>query len=47
MRWLLPFLLILLGYYLERADGEKWDWQLTLFGSAVAYGAAVGAGRAS
>jgi hypothetical protein len=44
MRWLLPFLLIPLGYYLERADGEKWDWQLTLFGTAVAYLAAVGLG---
>jgi len=44
MRWLLPFLLIPLGYYLERADGEKWDWQLTLFGAAVAYLAAVGLG---
>ena len=42
MRWLLPFILIPLGYYLERANGERWDWQLTLFGSAVAYLGAVG-----
>lgn len=42
MRWFLPFLLIPLGYYLERANGEHWDWQLTVFGTAVAYLAAVG-----
>ena len=41
MRWLLPFILIPLGYYLERANGEHWDWQLTVLGSAVAYVAAV------
>ena len=44
MRWLLPLLLIPLGYYLERANGEHWDWQLTVFGTAVAYLAAVGLG---
>jgi hypothetical protein len=42
MRWLLPFLLLPLGYYLERANGEHWDWQLTVLGAAVAYVAAVG-----
>jgi len=42
MRWLLPLLLIPLGYYLERANGEQWDWQLTLFGTAAAYLAVVG-----
>jgi DNA segregation ATPase FtsK/SpoIIIE-like protein len=42
MRWLLPFLLLPLGYYLERANGEHWDWQLTVSGTAVAYLAAVG-----
>lgn len=42
MRWLLPFILIPLGYYLERANGEHWDWQLTVLGTAVAYVAAVG-----
>ncbi len=42
MRWLLPLILIPLGYYLERANGEHWDWQLTLLGSAVAYVSAVG-----
>jgi DNA segregation ATPase FtsK/SpoIIIE-like protein len=36
-RWLLPIVLILLGYYLERAQGTNWDWELTLFGSGVAY----------
>ncbi len=36
-RWLLPFLLLLLAYYLERAKGEGWDWQLALFGTASAY----------
>ncbi len=42
MRWLLPFLLIPLGYYLERANGEHWDWQLAVLGTTVAYLAAVG-----
>ena len=41
-RWLLPVILILLGYYLERAQGTKWDWELTLFGSALAYGSLLG-----
>ena len=41
-RWLLPVILILLGYYLERAQGTKWDWELTLFGSALAYGSFLG-----
>ncbi len=36
-RWLLPILLILLGYYLERAQGANWDWELTLFGSGLGY----------
>ena len=36
-RWLLPIILILLGYYLERAQGTNWDWELTLFGSGLAY----------
>src|ERR1035437_2266178 len=37
VRWLLPVILILLGYYLERAEGAHWDWQLTLLGSGIAY----------
>jgi S-DNA-T family DNA segregation ATPase FtsK/SpoIIIE len=37
VRWLLPVILILLGYYLERAEGANWDWELTLLGSGVAY----------
>ncbi len=41
-RWLLPPVLILLGYYLERAHGEHWDWQLTLLGSGLAYGSLLG-----
>jgi DNA segregation ATPase FtsK/SpoIIIE-like protein len=41
-RWLLPILLILLGYYLERAEGAHWDWELTLLGSALAYGSLLG-----
>ena len=41
-RWLLPVILILLGYYLERAEGAHWDWQLTLLGSALAYGSVLG-----
>jgi len=41
-RWLLPVVLILLGYYLERAAGTHWDWELTLLGSAVAYGSLLG-----
>jgi DNA segregation ATPase FtsK/SpoIIIE-like protein len=36
-RWLLPPLLIVLGYYLEKAHGESRDWQLTLLGSAVGF----------
>ena len=42
VRWLLPFVLLLLGYYLERAQGERWDWELTLLGSASAYAALLG-----
>ncbi|MGZ6266085.1 MAG: DNA translocase FtsK 4TM domain-containing protein [Candidatus Limnocylindrales bacterium] len=44
MRWFLPLLLIPLGYYLERANGEHWDWQLTVLGVSVGYVAAVGFG---
>jgi hypothetical protein len=36
-RWLLPFILLLLGYYLYRAQSDNSDWQLTLLGSAVSY----------
>ena len=41
-RWLLPVVLILLGYYLERAEGTHWDWELTLFGSGLAYCSLLG-----
>jgi DNA segregation ATPase FtsK/SpoIIIE-like protein len=41
-RWLLPIILILLGYYLERAAGAHWDWELTLLGSALACGSLLG-----
>src|ERR1035437_6997966 len=41
-RWLLPVILILLGYYLERAEGAHWDWELTLLGSTLAYGSLLG-----
>jgi DNA segregation ATPase FtsK/SpoIIIE, S-DNA-T family len=41
-RWLLPPILILLGYYLERVHGDNWDWELTLAGSGVAYFALLG-----
>jgi len=41
-RWLLPFVLILLGYYLERAEGAHWDWELTLLGSGLGYLALLG-----
>src|SRR5450759_5999540 len=41
-RWLLPFLLLLLGYYLYRAQSDNSDWQLTLLGSAVSYTALLG-----
>src|SRR5450756_1482506 len=37
VRWLLPFVLLLLGYYLYRAQSDNSDWQLTLLGSAVSY----------
>jgi len=36
-RWLLPPILIVLGYFLERVQGDHWDWQLTLVGSGLAY----------
>jgi DNA segregation ATPase FtsK/SpoIIIE-like protein len=36
-RWLLPPLFILLGYYLERVQGEHWDWELTLLGSVIGF----------
>src|SRR5664280_2583089 len=41
-RWLLPFVLLLLGYYLYRAQSDNSDWQLTLLGSAVSYLALLG-----
>lgn len=41
-RWLLPPILILLGYYLERVQADHWDWQLTLAGSAIGYGSLLG-----
>ncbi len=41
-RWLLPVALILLGYYLERAEGAHWDWQVTILGSCLAYGSLLG-----
>ncbi len=41
-RWFLPPVLILLGYYLERAEGAHWDWELTLLGSGLAYGSLLG-----
>ncbi len=42
VRWLLPFVLLLLGYYLERAQGQHWDWELTILGSTTAYGSLLG-----
>ena len=36
-RWLLPLVLILLGYYLERVQADHWDWELTLVGSALGF----------
>jgi DNA segregation ATPase FtsK/SpoIIIE-like protein len=41
-RWLLPPLLLVLGYYLERVQGDHWDWQLTLVGSCLAFVALLG-----
>ena len=41
-RWLLPPILITLGYYLERVHGDHWDWQLTLVGSGLSYLALLG-----
>lgn len=35
VRWILAFGLVLLGYYLERARGEKWDWELAVLGSSL------------
>jgi DNA segregation ATPase FtsK/SpoIIIE-like protein len=42
VRWLLPFVLLLLGYYLYRAQSDNSDWELTLFGSAVSYVSLLG-----
>src|ERR1035437_7603640 len=42
LRWLLPFVLLLLGYYLYRARSDNSDWQLTLLGSAGSYTALLG-----
>jgi DNA segregation ATPase FtsK/SpoIIIE-like protein len=42
VRWLLPFVLLLLGYYLYRAQGNNSDWELTLLGSAVSYVSLLG-----
>src|ERR1035437_8745523 len=42
VRWLLPFVLLLLGYYLYRAQSDNSDWELTLVGSAVSYLSLVG-----
>ncbi|HEX7592240.1 MAG TPA: DNA translocase FtsK 4TM domain-containing protein, partial [Candidatus Limnocylindrales bacterium] len=41
-RWMLPPILILLGYYLERVRGDHHDWELTLVGSGLAYLALLG-----
>ena len=41
-RWFLPPILIVLGYYLERVQGDHWDWQLTLVGSGLAYVSLLG-----
>ncbi|MGD0247837.1 MAG: DNA translocase FtsK [Candidatus Limnocylindrales bacterium] len=41
-RWLLPFILIVLGYYLERVQADHWDWELTLVGSGLAYVSLLG-----
>jgi DNA segregation ATPase FtsK/SpoIIIE, S-DNA-T family len=41
-RWFLPPILIVLGYYLERVQGDHWDWQLTLVGSSLAYVSLLG-----
>ena len=41
-RWLLPLVLIGLGFWLERAGGVRAGWPRTLLGSAVAYVAALG-----
>src|ERR1035437_7820899 len=42
VRWLLPFVLLLLGYYLYRAQSDNSDWELTLLGSAVSYVSLLG-----
>jgi S-DNA-T family DNA segregation ATPase FtsK/SpoIIIE len=41
-RWFLPPILIVLGYYLERVQGDHWDWQLTLVGSGLSYVSLLG-----
>jgi DNA segregation ATPase FtsK/SpoIIIE-like protein len=41
-RWMLPPILIVLGYYLEKVHGEHHDWELTLVGSGLAYLALLG-----
>ncbi len=41
-RWLLPFVLLAAGVYVERAASTGGGWQLTLVGSAIAFAAALG-----
>ena len=41
-RWFLPPILILLGYYLQKVNGDHWDWELTLVGSGLAFLALLG-----
>ncbi len=41
-RWVLPFLLLAAGVYVERARGAGGGWQLTLVGAAIAFVAVLG-----
>ena len=41
-RWALPFLLLGLGFYIERARGVGSGWRRTLLGATIAYVAALG-----
>jgi S-DNA-T family DNA segregation ATPase FtsK/SpoIIIE len=42
LRWMVPIVLLLLGYYLYRAQADNSDWELTLLGSAVSFVSLLG-----
>ncbi|HEY3524500.1 MAG TPA: DNA translocase FtsK 4TM domain-containing protein [Candidatus Limnocylindrales bacterium] len=41
-RWILPFVLLAAGFYVERAPSAGGGWQLTLFGATLSFVAMLG-----